>query len=342
VGPDVRPLTDVLAAYADLGEIREASVATGGFSGARIWKLTFDCGVFALRCWPTPGLPLDRIAELHRWLLHLDQAGLPVPLPRRHRGGTTVLEAAARFWQIEPWLIGEPESSPLQSESRLQEAMRVLAIVHRVSQSFVPSASGREWFSSSTSSIVPAISERLRRLAELGPRQMHELEHCRRFQSYDATLRELATRGLDFIRRCRDPLCDELRAELETRQANFPCWRDLWRANLLFSGDSVSGLIDPSAARTDHPAVDLARLLGSCVGDDRVLWQVALDSYQRERSLTITELRLIPVLDRSGTILSVLTWLERLADREISDGDVPRVTARLTYLVQRLSNISFH
>lgn len=340
MAPDVRPLTNVVAAYADLGPIREASLASGGFSGARIWKLTFDVGDFALRCWPTPGLPVDRVIELHRWLRHLSNAGVPVALPRQHRGGVTVLEADARFWQMEPWLTGEPESSPLPSESRLQGAMRVLATAHRASQNYVPSPPGREWFSSSASSVVPAVSERLERLAKLGPRQIHELEHRGRFQAYNVTLRELAARGLDFIRRCREPIRDELQSHLETRVAIFPCWRDLWRENLLFSGESVSGLIDPSAARTDDPAVDLSRLLGSCIGDDRASWKVALDAYQSERPLTSAELRLIPILDRSGTILSVLTWLERLADQEIAEGDVPRVTERLKYLVNRLSNIA--
>ena len=40
------------------------------------------------------------------------------------------------------------------------------------------------------------------------------------------------------------------------------CIGDVWHDHILFEGDAVTGMIDFAAAKVDHVAADLARLLG--------------------------------------------------------------------------------
>jgi Ser/Thr protein kinase RdoA (MazF antagonist) len=80
---------------------------------------------------------------------------------------------------------------------------------------------------------------------------------------------------------------------------------------VLFQDDEVSGLIDPSAARTDTVAADISRLAGSLIADDRLAWGRAIDAYQSVRQLSEEEAALVGILDRSGVLLSGMAWLER-------------------------------
>jgi Ser/Thr protein kinase RdoA (MazF antagonist) len=113
------------------------------------------------------------------------------------------------------------------------------------------------------------------------------------------------------------------------------CLCDIWRPHVLFVGDQVSGIVDYGSVKVDHVAGDLGRLLGSWVADDQELWDAGMNAYAGIRALCTEERRLAGVLDRSGTILSLATWLLWLwRDRRTFD-DVSRAAERLTWLVER-------
>jgi Ser/Thr protein kinase RdoA (MazF antagonist) len=107
------------------------------------------------------------------------------------------------------------------------------------------------------------------------------------------------------------------------------CLGDIWHDHLLFEGDRLTGLIDFGSVKRDHVAVDLARMLGSMIGDDGKKWQVALTAYQRIRRLSDDEIALVHVLDRSGAILALVNWLTWIYVEKREYEDYQAVAARM-------------
>src|SRR4051812_39756476 len=73
--------------------------ATGGFSGAQIWRLQSPRGPLCLRRWPAEQTR-SRLEFIQALLWHVDQEGIslvPVPLEARSRSGY-VVEAGA-LWE---------------------------------------------------------------------------------------------------------------------------------------------------------------------------------------------------------------------------------------------------
>jgi Ser/Thr protein kinase RdoA (MazF antagonist) len=115
-----------------------------------------------------------------------------------------------------------------------------------------------------------------------------------------------------------------------------PCVCDLWHDHVLFTGESVTGLIDFGSAKEDHIAVDLARLLGSLVGDDPARWDGGMSAYSRVNPLSSETITLAKTLDRTGTIIAATNWLRWLYIERRSYDHPDAVQSRLLHLVQRL------
>jgi Ser/Thr protein kinase RdoA (MazF antagonist) len=114
-----------------------------------------------------------------------------------------------------------------------------------------------------------------------------------------------------------------------------PCHCDLWHDHVLFEKDAVVGLIDYGSVKTDHVAVDLARLLGSMAGNNYDLWAAGLAGYRTIRPLANEEEALVHVLDSTGTLGAIANWLKWLyADKRVYP-DRRIVARRLTDLVNR-------
>ncbi len=67
---------------------------------------------------------------------------------------------------------------------------------------------------------------------------------------------------------------------------------------------------------------------------------MALEAYQSVRRLSIDELTLVGVLDRSGTLLSGMTWLARRYLANTAFAHPERVVARLERIVRRLEHLA--
>jgi Ser/Thr protein kinase RdoA (MazF antagonist) len=310
-----------------------------GFSGAVIVRVRTDCGDFCLRGWPADAPSPDRLRGLHRLLTHVYETGVtqvPVPLPALD--GETLIAAFDRCWQLEPWKPGVADFHLQPSDARLENAMEVLSAFHRATSSFEPDSGERRWFGRNPAGIPPSITERRRQLRDWSP---EKIERVRQALSTDSSeFARLGREALKHATRLAPVVAAQLDAAASQSVPLGPCIRDVWHDHLLFTGDDVTGLIDLAACRTDHVATDLARLLGSFCGDDRNRWDQALAAYQNRRALSLPELGLIPILDRSGVLLSGMLWLERRYLRQDRMAELERVCMRLEAIVGRLERMS--
>jgi len=116
------------------------------------------------------------------------------------------------------------------------------------------------------------------------------------------------------------------------------CLCDIWHDHVLFEGTTVTGFVDYGGVKIDHVAVDLARLLGSMVEDRADLRTAGLEAYQRIRPLSLQEEELVSVLDETGTLVGLITWLKWLYV-DSKQFDVRAAAARrLQMLVKRVES----
>lgn len=328
------PPQEVLSFYPAATTIQSClPVADAGFSGARIWRVETLAGPCALRRWPDDGPAANRLHGLHALLQHLQDSGLNfVAVPHRNRAGSTLTRHRDAWWQLEPWLPGTADDCGNVSRPRLSKAMQTLARWHVAARTFVPEAAAQTWFAGPDRGPAPAIVERAEKLKDM----------LRRISAVSTPHHLLTGEWNDVFQRlltgCRQrgpALLPQLEQAREIPVPLQVCLRDVWSDHILYTGDKVTGLIDPSAARIDTVATDLARLLGSLIGDDAEAWDFALAAYQQERPLAQEEQRLAPLLDQSGVVLSGWTWIEQLS-RPVADLLSPRLLTRLRAIADRL------
>ncbi|MFO0848912.1 MAG: phosphotransferase [Gemmataceae bacterium] len=118
-----------------------------------------------------------------------------------------------------------------------------------------------------------------------------------------------------------------------------PCLCDIWHDHVQFTGDAVSGVIDYGAMKVDHPAVDLARLLGDLVGDDPERVRFGVEAYRQAGGSPAVTVELVELLDRTGLVGAVVNWVRRLTDRAAPPADPTAATARLGRLLDRLDRV---
>jgi hypothetical protein len=325
----------VLAHWEWVDPVRHVSaVSRSGFSGAHVYRVVTDTAGFALRRWPSPcSLPEARLRELHRFLAFLQREGINVvAVPRAGTTGT-LIRHAQHLWQLEPWMPGSAESSDSVGDGQLRSAMQTLARLHRAAARYEPTSHGREWFYQASAAPAPAVIERLQAIRVWTSDRFRMLMAFQHWFERDGPL-------LYWF----ELLAPAVRSELQ-RMASLafplePCLRDVWSEHVLFTGDEVTGIIDPSAARSENVASDLSRLLGSLLPNvDEARWQQALDDYDVVRPLSLEERRLVSVLDRSGVLLSMLHWLEQLSvDRSLWTN--PNVLQRIATVQLRLERMA--
>ena len=145
---------------------------------------------------------------------------------------------------------------------------------------------------------------------------------------------------MDLFSKCAPQIAGELARQTHTIVPILPCLRDVWREHVLFEGDKVAGMIDYGALRTDSVAADIARLLGSYLGDSRPAWEVGIVAYQRARKLSDAEKSLIELYDRSAVLLSGTYWVRWIFVDGIEFPDLSRVELRMDEWLGRLRHLA--
>jgi Ser/Thr protein kinase RdoA (MazF antagonist) len=238
--------------------------------------------------------------------------------------GPTWANAAGRIWELTEWMPGKADFCNSPTRARLQSACRALARVHKAWEK----AAGK------SVSPCPAVQRRLDCLRDWKGLKSSGWDPRTGCRPTDP-LRDLIERASHYLTIQLPAVSEQLRPWVPWRNRVQPCLCDVWHDNLLFTNDQLVGLVDYGSAKSDHVAVDLARLLGSLVKDDEAGWKVGLDAYRSERPFSLEEEELAHVLDRTGTVLAITTWLRwlLLENREIENRDA--VGRRLADLLER-------
>lgn len=305
----------------------------GGFSGAALWRLTIGPAQFCLRQWPA-GTSSERVEAITRVLRHVGSCKQPlsfVPIPLLSRASRPFVVHEQRAWTLSPWMPGAAVARPTLPQ--LRNAMQALALFHQAVADF-PDHPRQASGSPAT------LAERRERLSQL---DLAPIANTAIPPAWTALERHRAG-ALAFFREFQPKQL--LARFLTAEQVPVPlqlCLRDIWSAHVLFTGETVTGLIDYDAVRVDSVALDLARLLGSYAGDDEALWEAGLSTYgETPAGLTTAERRLARIYDELAVILTPVQWLTwiLLERRDFESAVVlPRLDAtlpRLEHLKHRL------
>jgi Ser/Thr protein kinase RdoA (MazF antagonist) len=298
----------------------------GGFSGARLWRVEGPAGAFVLRAWPAalPVRDLPALAARHRLMAEARSSGLnfvPAVLPTRD-GPTAVLHVGW-LWDLCQWVPGVADYHTRPSRARLRAACTALARLHRA----------WERHAGPPSSPCPAIARRLACLR--GWNVLLRSGWNPNFPPGDPCA-ERARRAWLLLERRAGEIPGQLHPWLDRSSPVQPCLCDVWHDHLLFEGEALTGLVDYGAVKPDHVSVDLARMLGSLVGDGEEAWSAGLAAYREVRPLSTEEEALARALDRTGVVLGLVNWLRWLYVEERPFADRAAVARRMGALVERV------
>jgi hypothetical protein len=158
---------------------------------------------------------------------------------------------------LEPWLPGPADFHQQPTDIRLRNTAVALATLHLAAQDYAPTAEGATWFACRLGA-SPAVIERRGRLLQFIGSRPREFDSPANAQQRDLA-GELAA--------ALSVLAPRIAAELEPLYSVsvrlHPCLRDVWHDHILFTGDDVTGIVDPSATRTENVASDLSRRWGA-------------------------------------------------------------------------------
>lgn len=301
----------------------EAQGNRGGFSGARLWRCRQGPRQFCLRAWPPDGPSLQHLGWAHALMRAANRDRLPfVPELLGTRSGEMWVDLGGRVWELTGWMPGTADFHASPTPARLRVACSALARLHRCWERYL---TGR--------APCPAIDRRLYAVLEwqllLRRGWRPRFEGRPDLDAWAGRAWRLVSVWMERV----PALLGPWGAGLVPTQ---PCLCDVWHDHLLFEGDRLTGLVDYGGVKQDHVAVDLARMLGSLVGDDRESWALGLAAYRSERPLSGEDEELALVLDRTGVVVGASNWLRWLYHDGRRFDDLAGVVRRLAALVERM------
>jgi Ser/Thr protein kinase RdoA (MazF antagonist) len=297
----------------------------GGFSGARLWCVEAEARPCLLRAWPPDRMTAARLQNIHRLMQSARRAGLAfVPGVHPTLDATTWVEHAGRLWDLTTWMSGRADFHDRPTPARLAAACQALASLHAA------------WSNEAARrGSCPAVKRRLdcahEWLALVGTGWRPQFP-----AADDNPVDDWAQRAWRLLEGRVEQIPSRLTPWLDRDVPLQPCLCDIWHDHVLFEAETVTALVDYGSVKIDHVAVDLARLLGSLVGDDPAQRAAGLTAYGRLRPLQQIEEALITALDETGTVLGAANWLRWLYREGRPFEDWSAVAARLAAIVRRI------
>ena len=294
----------------------------GGFSGARLFRVEAPAGAFCLRAWPAD-MRSDVIQRIHELMADAVKRGLDfVPRALLTRRGKRQVSAGNRWWDLTTWMSGSASFWHEPSLPRLQAACVALARLHRAWE-----------HAERPPDRLDSIQRHLKVLFDWSPQIR---SNWRPPADPADPVAPWAERAWALVQLGLPRLPGIFLGWVERKMRRQPVLCDIWHDHVLFIGDRVTGVVDYGSCKIDSIAVDLARLLGSLVGDDRTMWAAGFDAYTQVRRLSAEECAFADALDRSGVIVAAANWLRWLYVERRVYPDRNAVARRVAALVARL------
>lgn len=301
----------------------------GGFSGANIWRIATPQGEFCLKNWPK-STTRERLEYVHYLLQFVARKGFTIiPRPVSTADDQTIFEGRSGLWDLSPWLAGKADFWHHPTPARLRSALRALATFHVLAADTIK---GVEF------GVPQGVVSRLALLESYDPGRLAEMR--RTVMSSSATdARGAAISILDDFPAGAAKITGPLAAAAKCRVPLTACLRDIWHDHVLFEGDEVVGIVDFDAVRVDCVSGDVARLIGSFVGDSAEDWASGLAAYQEVRPLSNDEQFLVQVYDHSFVVLAGLNWIQWLFESTMAFENRPGAIDRLRQIAARLYHL---
>ncbi len=264
-----------------LGELTALRGIEGGIENTNYFATT-DEGEYVLTLFER--LTFEQLPFYLHLMKHLAQRGIPVPDPAADKAGDILHTVQGKPAAVVNRLRGRSELAPGPSHCAAVGAM--LARMHLAGQGYnrsQPNLRGLPWWNETVPVVLPYLTPEQ---ASLLSSELAYQNHVAESAAYEAL-----PRG--------------------------PVHADLFRDNVMFDGEELTGFFDFYFAGVDTWLFDL----GVCLNDwcidlatgahDAERARALLDAYGRERALTAQERRLLPAMLRAGALRF---WISRLWD----------------------------
>jgi homoserine kinase type II len=304
----------------------------GGMSGADLWQVRARDELFCLRRWPAEHPSADALAWIHQQLRRAVTAGCDfVPLPLPTPDGQTFVRHAGHLWELSEWMPGRADFHLQPTHNKLIAALRALARFHQATADAATDRPGRS----------PGLEVRWLQLQSTTPQRLSTLNGTLD-AAYGPQIQRLAQQVLQLVPQCLQSARTAVAAARDLITPTQPCIRDIWHDHVLYQGERVSGFIDFGAMRIETPVGDIARLLGSLVGNDPQRWREGLAAYEEVRPVTDDQRRLLAAFDAANITLAGLNWIDWLYVQRRQFRDLDQVAGRLAEICRRAECFAEH
>lgn len=231
----------ILAAYPQLQVINLESIRS--YSHARVWKVTTKTAAFAMKCWAETKetrMPRKVLEQHHGRLIKLNQKLDFIPVPVATSNQSTIYSDTECTAELLTWMPGQA-----CTKKDLPNVFWDLSRFHRECEILI-SAKGP---CNSVWRVFDALTGFTEKMAYCVETRM------------DKNL--VIERAYQVVSSDRHRWISAVRSWLDRPVLIHPIHGDCWSPNLLMNENKVSGLIDFTSYRIDHPIADYARLFGS-------------------------------------------------------------------------------